>query len=184
MSPVVEFNGKEPPSCILAGFSILNGENALTFGAGGGICGKGTRATIRYNIIAENNAFWGGGIAECGGLIEHNTIDKNNAEQLGGGLYLCNGTIKNNEITKNVVVMDKGCGGGLYGCGGNISYNIIENNRARGLLGQGGGLFNCNGVIEKNSIISNNATSQGGGIGTSFAQISGNRITNNQAADN
>ena len=97
---VVYFNGSEPSTCVLAGFTITNGLSEF----GGGITSFGTDATIRYNRIIENESTGqGGGIYWCDKLIEKNVIAYNIAALSGGGLYRCHGTIQNNVIAYNRV---------------------------------------------------------------------------------
>ncbi len=93
--PVVTFSGTEDESCVLCGLTIQNGHSQ----EGGGICGgtsqNRSRATVRNNVIVNNSARFGGGIAHCDGLIENNTIRGNSAELRGGGVYDCDRTVQN-----------------------------------------------------------------------------------------
>jgi len=136
---VITFEGTEPETCLLAGFTITNGYSAN----GGGIFGNGTLATIQNNNITANSGYWsypdssGGGIYNCDGTIQNNTITGNSAH-LGGGLAECDGTIQNNTISDNQATDD---GGGLYWCIGTIQNNTITGNSAF----YGGGLHSCDG---------------------------------------
>jgi len=145
-SPVVTFAGTESEQCRLSGFTITNGGGT---NMGGGILGDGTLATIENNIIYGNQA--------STGMFPSNGY--------GGGLYECDGLIQYNTIYENQAVCDTGAarGGGLYGCDGVIQHNIIYNNSATGFGGHlGGGLCNCQGTIENNTIFGNEAHYGGG----------------------
>lgn len=187
---IVTFSGMECGACVLSGFTITNGRG--TYGCGGGILGNGTQATIQHNIIFENwsvsyslpSSGFGGGIYDCDGIIQYNTITQNHASgnegfARGGGLYRCDGTIQYNIISYNSVgglVWPGACGGGLSDCHGTIQHNIISYNSvphfAPGVipipdwppagLFSGGGLSRCNGTIQNNTIVENVAHSGGG----------------------
>jgi hypothetical protein len=178
--PVVTFAGTESASCILSGFTITGGQSD----AGAGIRGYGTHATIRYNVITGNSA-WdpsfarGGGLYDCDGLIEYNTIARNSVSAhgelpweggavSGGGLRGCDGTIRYNAITSNSLSTPgegNASGGGLYACNGTIEDNLISGNGSGGGNdGGASGLGNCNGTIQRN-VISRNSTSSGGNGG-------------------
>jgi len=184
---VVTFLGSEEESCVLEGFTIINGR--ALFGAG--INGNETKATIRNNIIAANSAtgsssyYYGGGLYDCDGLIENNTITENSATGYGGGLCNCDGSIIKNLITNNWSYRS---GGGLYECKGIIENNTVTNNQV--WLGSGGGLSDCDAII-RNNIISGNIAEgssysygSGGGLsGCYYSVIFGNIITNNKAQE-
>jgi len=190
---VVTFLGDEPPSCILSGFTITNGNgsNSALEGAGtggpygGGIFGNGTLATIQNNVITANSAKSGAGLAGCHGAIQNNTISGNSAEGSygghGGGLYFCHGTIQNNVITSNSSTGGGpwgGVGGGLVNCDGTIQNNTINNNSADTC----GGLLGCDGTIQNNIISSNSATwAHGGGFYQCHGTIQNNLICGNSA---
>jgi hypothetical protein len=152
--PVVSLTGRESKACVLAGFTIRNG-NARD---GGGIEGNRTLARIQYNTITGNSAERrGGGLCECGGTIQNNTITGNSAGD-GGGLWDCDGTIQNNSVSGN-------SGGGLASCDGRIQNNTIAGNSA---ALSGGGLFWCNATIQ-NCIVWGNTPS-------SSPQLSGSGV--------
>lgn len=96
----VTFEGSETASCKLMGFTIQNGK---LIGDGGGISGNRTKATIQNNIIMNNSATNGGGLAWCSGITQNNFILKN-AANIGGGLYKCGGRIQSNTIYANSAV--------------------------------------------------------------------------------
>ncbi|MBA7476468.1 hypothetical protein ES707_11854 [subsurface metagenome] len=209
---VVTFSGTELTTCVLSGFTITNGYAS----DGGGIYGNGTQANIQYNKIIANTAarFWsygkGGGVFDCDGIIENNTISRNQAEgdlSRGGGLYFCDGTIRGNIISensayqggglykcdgtiqKNIISGNRGRdrGGGLYLCDGAIQNNIISYNSATGNYASGGGLLGCNGAIQNNIISYNSATgiyTYGGGLYNCYGAIQNNIISYNSATGN
>ncbi|MDP2896195.1 MAG: right-handed parallel beta-helix repeat-containing protein [bacterium] len=166
----VDFSGLEDDTCVLSGFTIRNATSPDTYPfAGGGIYGRGTRATISHNVITGNEALEsGGGLAFCDGIIEDNFITDNSAgvtiPGFGGGLYECNGVIRNNVIAGNRAwdgwvwigadgpTRVCGEGGGLHSCNGTIVNNTIFGNQA---CGGGGGLYGCHGTIRNNIIWAN-----------------------------
>ena len=196
-SSIVTFSGQENESCILCGFTIVNGNSPT--GKGGGINGNGTKATIRKCNIDNNYApMYGGGLYDCDGLIENCIISNNrsfndsNTSQ-GGGLYGCDGTIKNciiknNSAGRSNVPVYFGDGGGLYNCKGRIENCIIEGNIA---LGNGGGLYGCDGTIENCEIKNNEAgyyprngsKGNGGGLYNCNGDINNCTIENNETKD-
>jgi len=179
---VVTFEGTEGEKCVLAGFTIRNGEATAV---GGGICGgtwkHRTHATIQNNTITMNSAPGtfgdGGGLGYCDGTIENNVITANSANRYGGGLSRCNGTVIGNTISGNTVGYK---GGGLAFCQGTIQSNTISENSAQ----YGGGLALCEGTIQKNTITLNSASYEGGGLAFCEGTIQGNSISENSAANN
>jgi hypothetical protein len=166
---VVTFNGTENASCILTGFTIRNGKG----GAGGGVRGNDSLATIQFNLIGLNEATTvGGGLYGCNGLITGNIITQNSAAGSGGGLSDCDGKVVNNVITQNAA----DDGGGLAHCLGETRNNSIRHNSA---IYAGGGLFSCYGLIQ-NNVISGNSARYGGGM-DSCDSIVNDTIVNNSA---
>ena len=176
---VVTFAGTETLDCVLSGFTVRRGYRFY----GGGICGNGTLATIRNNLIRSNiSTGSGGGLYQCDGTIENNIILNNRAERSGGGLAECNGTIRNNLISSDNRA--PGAGGGLYRCNGTIENNIISGNYVYGGLGGGGGLAECDGTIQNNMIFDNYAggtSLPGGGLYRCSGIIRNNTIFGNSA---
>ncbi len=187
---VVTFSGTESGACLLRGFTLQHGSAPQ----GGGICGNGTSATIRGNIIRDNVALGpggldredilsgdvtaspcgdGGGLFACDGLIEHNTIAHNTSVR-GGGLSFCMGTISDNIISANTATLH---GGGLDCCDGVISDNAISENIAS--FGSGGGLRQCDAWIEGNLISHNVSRTGGGGLFDCDGPIHHNVIAGN-----
>ncbi len=186
-SSVLTFSGAEDETCVVRGLTLRNG-TSLT---GGGICGNGTLATIERNVIADNSAYrGGGGMSQCDGTIQDNTIAGNvvlyseTAPYLGvggGGLYECHGTIRNNVIAGNSVESREYWdtdGGGLYRCSGTIEGNIIMGNSAW----NGGGLYWCSGLIQNNTVRGNVAYICGGGLSGCGGTVRDNSISGNWAA--
>jgi hypothetical protein len=174
---VVSFSGRETEKCLLTGFTIRNGNG----GRGGGICGgtwvQHTRAAIENNVISENTAAVGGGVAWCDGVIRRNTISGNSARS-GGGLSECAGLIENNSIETNSSTYDDGGGGGLYACDGVVRSNVISGNSA---AGDGGALDSCDGIVENNAISGNSAGRSGGGLYECEGTVTDNMISQNSA---
>ena len=137
---VVRFISREDSLSVLTGFTIRNGIGTLIPGsfAGGGILVSNSSAPIiRYNIIRNNSALIGAGIAvrnsrpiitnnalaqnssrDGGGLwidnsviqVYHNIFHLNNAERNGGAIFIQNSyaVFANNSITNNLSPV---CGG-------------------------------------------------------------------------
>ncbi len=163
---VVTFSGTELTTCVLSGFTITNGYTKF----GAGVYGNGTLATITNNVISHNQAdvsvysstsirSGGGGLFDCDGIIQNNTITTNSATthlsvkagsptpvafSAGGGLYACDGVIASNIIVSNSTLSvvcygyptfgigaAQSTGGGLYDCGGTIRNNRISNNSTK-----------------------------------------------------
>ena len=149
-SSVVTFSGAEGTNCVLAGFTIQNGDTFL----GGGIRGNRTGATIERNRIMQNEATSGGGIYDCDGTIRNNRIFNNRAvfayvqgfsfDGEGGGLAKCDGSIYNNLIYDN----DGDYGGAFNYCHATIEFNTLYSNSAS----YGKGFYNCMAYIANNII--------------------------------
>jgi hypothetical protein len=170
--PVIAFAGSEDETCILAGFTICNG-NAED---GGGVMGRGTGATIERSVITSNSASnTGGGLWECDGTIRDNRISENSANGKGGALAFCDGAIQNDLITGNWARQH---GGGLYECNGIIKNDVIIQNSSSG---SAGAMFLCRGTIMYNRITANMAAENAGGLGDCEGMIHGNVISGNTA---
>ncbi len=166
---VICFAGAETEACVLSGLTIRNGMAP----SGGGIRGKGTRATIRNNTIVGNSVSdYGGGLYDCQGAVQNNTISGNSA-CWGGGLSLCHGTIHGNTISGNSAGHN---GGGLYLCSGSVMNNSVSGNSAR----WGGGLSHCAGTIHDNTISGNSASDAGAGLSECDGTIHDNTISENK----
>ena len=153
---VVTFSGTENETCVISGFTIING--ALS-GSGGGINGDGTKSRIENNKIMNNvAAHYGGGIYDCDGIVMKNIILNNYSPYGGHGLYSCDGIVKDNLITKNNEAF-KECHGliedniitknglAFYYCDAIIQNNIISYNA--------GGVAYCDNIIQFNTIYGN-----------------------------
>jgi hypothetical protein len=152
--PAVAFAGTEDETCVLSGFTIMNGSPGILGGPWGH---PGGRATIRNNVVKNNYEEDGGGLCRCDGVIRNNTITSNHAGICGAGLYDCDGIIMNNRIIGNESSED---GGGLGECDGIIQNNLIAGNTA---WESGQGLYECHGVI-LNCTIVGNSSGYGGGL--------------------
>jgi parallel beta-helix repeat protein len=101
----VTFAANEGPNSILDGFTVRGG-SALD---GGGIFISSSSPTVRSNVITQNFATHGGGIAVTGSgspLVTGNLISNNSASDDGGGIAVFNissttGVIANNVIADN-----------------------------------------------------------------------------------
>jgi len=171
---VVRFSGSEGSSCVLSGFTIQNGKAPV----GGGICGVGSRATIENNVITGNQAEasfgGGGGLDDCDGTIQNNTI-RDNSGHYGGGLYHCGGLLQSNVVEGNLA---RAAGGGFADCDGIIQNNVITGNSA----GWGGALWACSGTIRNNLITKNSADDSGGGLLYCDGRVESNTISGNSAS--
>ena len=111
---VITFQGPETRMCVVSGFTITKGKSSM----GGGVYGAGCQAQIVNNIITNNIAYSGGGIAFCSGEVQNNTINGNFAfaetgneySGLGGALFNCL-TIYQNKIYGNTAAY---AGAGIY----------------------------------------------------------------------
>lgn len=150
---------------------------------------------IRYNQILNNECR---AIANCHGIIHHNTFSNNTAWLVGGALYACNGTIEYNTIISNIIETgSRGVSGGgaLAYCNGTIRYNSVIGNITRGgdyASCYGGGFYKCNGSI-RNNIISGNSVlpisffkiyGYGGGLAQCSGEIINNTIVGNRVFTN
>jgi len=131
---VVRFSGLEDGSCVLSGFTIVNGKSF----DGGGVHGADTLASVTNCRFLDNTATaWGGAIYECHGAIVNCVIMGNSAYE-GAGLCSCYGLISNCLILHNTAGFQ---GGGMYDCGGRISSCTVSGNIAESY--SGGGIGNC-----------------------------------------
>ena len=170
---VVTFNIFENETCLLYGFTIINGKSTDT---GGGILGQDTLAAISNCTITGNWASdGGGGLDRCNGTISNCTISDNySAYYYGGGLRECDATISNCRISGN----SANGGGGLGWCDATISNCTISGNSAA----FGGGLYNCQGTITNCTISGISATGEYG-TGSGLSECSGT-ISNCTISDN
>jgi Periplasmic copper-binding protein (NosD) len=147
-TPVVQFHTGETTAATIDGFTITNGKPGFTFPYftnGGGIFIDNASPTVKNNIIQNNVACNGGGIAiqdTSSAVITDNVIANNRADcsqvggsggLLGGGIYLLlqagSAQILRNTITDNVSV--DGGGIGIF-LGGStlVRDNSVLRNRA------------------------------------------------------
>jgi len=151
--PVITFAGFEDANCLLSGFTITGANNV---GAGGGIAGNGTGATVSWCRLRDNKTGQGGGIHNFDGLIAGSEISNNFSSGAGGGAWGCDGQIVSCIISDNNAVS----GGGLYDCNAVIANNTIVSNNA---VVTGGGLELCRNKIV-NCIIWSNTSADGAGL--------------------
>lgn len=194
---VIRFNWISNNSATVSGGGIAN---SLAYIGGNEIVGN---KTLSYD--AQDDAVGaGGGIFNCDGLIENNTIVENRAS-FGGGLAFSDGTIQKSIVGGNSVVappLEIAAGGGIYRCNGVIESNDINNNYVAlpvwieqvDYTALGGGLARCNGTIQGNRIYGNStfgyswrkvedsrpAVSEGGGLYSCNGSIQNNVIYENE----
>ncbi|MHC4521484.1 MAG: NosD domain-containing protein, partial [Planctomycetota bacterium] len=187
-----------------AGTSPTISKNVIRHCAEAGITGESSAApTIVGNTIVSSERE---GVYGCNGLIEGNTISRNET-----GIAYCNGPIRDNEITDNVMegiyvsggpierntiarniagiaygdgliqgndISHNGDAGGLYFCDGDIIGNVIVGNVAEF---DGGALYSCQGWILDNVIAGNRTDRDGGALRDCNQRICGNTIVGNVA---
>lgn len=157
---VVIFNSGETQAATLAGFTITKGRGTLTLNngwiEGGGILIENSAATIKFNMIVDNETVLRSG-AKGGG---------------GGGIS----SIRSNPVIMNNVIVNNTAGyaGGivLNWSAGTIRNNIIYDNHATGSWGTGGLMIwnapevtgNPPQIIENNTIVGNSAITTAGGL--------------------
>lgn len=191
-SSVVIFHNNEGSDSVLKGFTLTNGlgtYDPVWTTLGGGIYCNMSSPTLCNNIIENNNAFAGGGIACYGNkanpFINKCVIKNNTAGSGGGGGIFCN---ESNAVITKCTIEENNSGG--YGGGirifmystPNVIENTIENNVAEVF---GGGIYasaSAKPHIMQNSINSNLARN-GGGIYFNSGKISYNLISFNVAKD-
>ncbi len=171
---VITFDGTEDDSCLLAGFTITNGEAVN----GGGIVGGfyadiRTQARIEHCTIVGNSAKYGGGMYLSNGDVVKCTIQGNEAQYYGGGIYGFHGEIADCVIEANSAER----GGGLFRCNGEIVECAVSGNSAE----YGGGLYYCDGEIT-DSAIAGNSADYGGGICGCVGTITSCIVADNFAA--
>ena len=138
---------------------------------------------VKHSLIAENEAYQGGGIVNDAGAnmsIVSSTIDANTALTAGGinnrgSLEVLKSTISNNTATG--ADASTGPGGGLFNTGSATLTNVTVSGNSAGSGHTGGGIFNCNdqcslqpGTAQLdllNVTIAYNSADIGGGINNS-----------------
>jgi hypothetical protein len=125
---------------VIDGFTICNGNSTMWLG-GGIACNSSASPCISRNIILNNYAPSGGGIACTQGgaapIIRDNIITGNTASDWGGGIYCRRSTSSLLISQNNIVGNHANYGGGGIACmEGDLTLisNIISNNN-------GGGIF-------------------------------------------
>jgi parallel beta-helix repeat protein len=150
---VVKFENSETRDAVLSGFTITNGKGEY----GGGILiadpGSYTSATIKNNIITDNEA-----------------------QRDGGGIFVqFSEALISNNIIQNNSSGSSSNGGGIF-VGLDAPVEIIENTITGNTAGMfGGGLrIQANAVLERNSIRNNLSEYHSGAGGVSISEQYGN----------
>jgi predicted outer membrane repeat protein len=181
LDSVITFYGSETPDCILRGFSIKGGNFS-------GINGNGCKALVERNIITDNfmpsmsGNSGGGGILNCDGTIQYNSIIYNSAAEAGGGIARCDGLVRYNIISSNTSGYR---GGGIYECEGFILNNVIANNSSK--YGAGGIYYDRGfSATIANCLIASNTTGYGnyGNGGGIYCEGGNINIFNSTIVDN
>ena len=142
------------------------------YGGGIGVLNYGDYSDyyIDGNIIANNNAKWGGGIlltaTESGCFITNNVIRDNQADERGGGICCFNSSGEDEMQSQSVKRTNsmKFTGSGKKGTVPQIINNTIINNTAGT---SGGGIYNGyedNDIVVFNNIIYGNNAGQGAAV--------------------
>lgn len=159
---VVRFISQEDTLAALVGFTIRNGVGTLipgSFAGGGILVSNSSGPKIRYNIIRNNSALVGAGIAVRSSYptIEHNAFTQN-ASRDGGGLWLQGSWIR---VNHNV-----------------IHANIAERNGGAICIQNSYGLFTNNSITNNSSPICGGIFCSGG-----LWEISNSNFYQNQVAN-
>jgi CSLREA domain-containing protein len=167
-------------------------------GYGGGIHNSGNLSIANSLIIANratgNVGAEGGGVFSSGNLTITNTSISGNSAQssgsginnngstFGGGIYggnviITNSLISNNSIGSGIATSQ---GGGIFAGNLTLTNSTVSGNRSTSTSGQGGGIFvTTSAVIKSSTIAQNLATSAGGGITATAANITNTIIADN-----
>jgi len=127
---------------LLEGFTIRNGKALPPIEGGGICCDTYSSATLKNNIIEDNQAYYDGGgiyIDFSSSVTISDNIIRGNTAIWGGGIYCCNSNpvIENNLIEYNTT---SGDGGGLCSIEASplVENNTFQYNTAHG---NGGGYY-------------------------------------------
>jgi hypothetical protein len=203
--PSVLFVNAESRAAMLSGFTITGGSPGFVppyFGNGGGIFVSGSAApTIINNVIANNVACNGGGIASqnASPLVQGNLISGNHADcsQLGfsglfwgGGISLAGASaaeVRGNMIIDNVAGV--GSGIGMFAAGTPIIANniLLRNFASNDCQSIGGTVWMVNesdADIIQNLIANNTATCSAGVVWSVPSGARGPNLINNTIALN
>ncbi|MHC4946514.1 MAG: right-handed parallel beta-helix repeat-containing protein [Planctomycetota bacterium] len=169
LGSAVSFKNGEGLDAMLVGFTVIHGTGTFFEDAegvfdyhGGGIFCKGASPTLVDNMIVENSADKGGGIAcleNACPFISNNLISGNTASVDGGGIFSVSSTplVTHNTFSENTATY--GCGIYLWnGVSPIISANLILDNSGSGWTVYGGGIFisgSASALIDKNVVIRN-----------------------------
>ena len=186
---VVTFASGETRSSLLQGFTITGGFASFD---GGGIRIDDSSPTVAHNVVSDNIACSGAGIAIGFGspLIYRNEILRNRlggcSGGRGGGIAIRGAAVA--EIVDNLIAgntSSSGAGIDLFAAGDpTIRGNIIRGNTA---TGEGGGLslVNRSDVLIVQNLIYDNLAPRGGGVFWSVpSRNRGPRLVHNTIVDN
>jgi hypothetical protein len=183
---------------VLEGFTITGGN---FIGAGGGVHILGTSPIISNNLIINNTAGFGGGIAVVGSAsaqILNNTVQGNTAtvaldpqgrDPGGGGIFIrfATVTIRGNIIVNNVAASS---GGGIVmdeaipdeTTPSSLTDSVITENQAQGSDGFGGGVYlRHTHVFLRDNLVTQNNSRFGSGIYNAWTET---EIGNTTVSDN
>lgn len=180
------FREGENPSCVLEGFTIVNGYTGSDSheDSGGGILCENGSATIINCCLMNNTALGNGGAIACsnawGTKVINCTVTRNHAEHHGGGLSTPGGTtLANSTFTHNYADND---GGAVFGWNSSLAVTncLFHDNQSSqgGAIATGG-----NSVTISNSTFETNVAHRGGALACDDGtiQLANSILWNNQA---
>jgi hypothetical protein len=171
----------------IEGFTIEGGVSEQT---GGGVVCNASTLLISDCHIEGNHGYFGGGVLayQCNGAASGNVISDNIAYE-GGGIAVNGGSIEvtDNEILDNeTTCVEEYCGGGGVWLAGNapLNNNTISGNIST-VMGGGVYLYDSSGDVHGNEVSGNVAYEDGGGVYSFYGSstITENTITANEAWD-
>ena len=157
----------------------LVSNNYVCYGSGGGVYAYA--GTTSGNIVDDNLAYAGGGIASIGGTATGNTVRGNSVKGnlagdgtgYGGGIFVAEGGI----VKGNLVTGNRGAqnGGGLDVLRATADHNTINHNQG----GYGGGIYVREGTVSASTVTDNTANAGGGIFAEYHNTLQGNVISGN-----
>lgn len=151
------------PGAVLDGFTVSNGNWALSNQRGGGV--YMTNGLVRNCVLRDNTSLDGGGALHMtGGLVSNCVIANNRAIRFqGGGVYMEGGTLTQCTVASNTV--DYHGAGGIFMVtrAGTVDRCVIRANTA---YGDGGGVsISAGGSVLRSSLVDGNTAGNGAGPG-------------------